>query len=150
MEQAKKSNKALIVMVGFILILFGWFAYSSAQTQKKIEAERQLDMMVRYYVDMEPNFIVNLAAGSPKNFLMMKASIVVLGRERAELAKKHMPAVRAECLKLLSEKNPTDLETVAQREELRKKMLSSVQNILNGLTQQDMVVDLLITHFVME
>ena len=97
------------------------------------------------YLEMKPKFTVNLA--QPKKYLAVKVQLMVEGDEFIEKVKKNLPALRHELIMLYSGRSADDLQTMEQREALRKETKEAITAVLDKFSNSDGFRDVFFTEF---
>ena len=126
--------QVLILLLSLTLIPGYAMAEEEEGTEQAIE-----------YLEMKPKFTVNLA--ERKKYLMVNVQLMVEGEERIDKIKKHFPALRHQLIMLLSGLPSMELQTVAQREKLRKQALQKMRETLDKYDKSDGLKDLFFTEF---
>jgi len=90
-------------------------------------AEEEAPPVIQY-VDMKPDFIVNLAA--PKTYMRAKLQLMIKGDELLPEITKNMPAIRHSLLLYFGDLYAQDLQTSEQRETLRTGALQVIKATL--------------------
>lgn len=83
------------------------------------------------YIEMTPKFTVNLA--EPKKFLLIDVQLLVEGAGAIAAVKKHMPALRHALIMLYSGRPSDELQTMEQREALRKETTAAIRQTLERM-----------------
>jgi flagellar FliL protein len=81
------------------------------------------------YLEITPKITVNLA--EPRHYLLVNVQLLTDGAEAIEKIKKHMPAVKHELIMLFSGRPSDSLQTMEQREALRKETVAVMQKTLD-------------------
>jgi len=97
------------------------------------------------YLEMKPKFTVNLA--QPKQYLAVSVQLMVEGDEFIEKVKKNLPALRHELIMLYSGRFAEDLQTMEQREALRKETKEAIMAVLEKFSNSDGFRDVFFTEF---
>lgn len=97
------------------------------------------------YLEMTPKFTVNLA--ERKKYLRVNIQLLVEGKDAIDKIKHHFPALRHELIMLFSGLPVADLQTMDQRESLRKSALDTMRETLSKLDNSDGLRDLFFTEF---
>jgi flagellar FliL protein len=101
------------------------------------------------YLEMKPKFTVNLS--EPKKYLMIQVQLLVEGGEAIAKIKKHMPALRHELIMLYSGRQSDELQTMEQREALRKETVVVIHKTLDRLEKHsDGFKDAFFTDFLVD
>lgn len=87
------------------------------------------------YMEMKPKFTVNLS--EPKKYLMIQVQLLVEDEETVAKIKKHMPALRHELIMLYSGRQSDELQTMQQREALRKETVVVLRKKLDKLEKHN-------------
>lgn len=87
------------------------------------------------YIEMTPKFTVNLA--EPKKFLLINVQLLVEGAGTIAAVKRHMPALRHELIMLYSGKPSEEIQTMEQREALRKETTEVIRKTLEKMEKGD-------------
>ena len=101
------------------------------------------------YVDLRPDFIVNLSDSSHH----MRASIqlMVSGSDAKDNIKKHIPAIRHSLLLSFGDLTMEQLQTAAQRETVRADALELIKATLKTCSVDDTkVLDVFFTEFLVQ
>ncbi len=128
----------------FLLLLSLLFIpnYATAGEDETTEA-------VVEYLELKPKFTVNLA--EPKKYLRVDVQLMVEGDKPIEKVKKHFPAIRHGLIMLFSGKAAASLQTMEQREALRKDALKVVKGTLEKHAKNsDGLRDLFFTEFLVQ
>jgi len=80
------------------------------------------------YIDMKPDFIVNLS--TPKGYMRAKLQLMVKGEDLAPEIAKNMPAIRHSLLLSFGDLYSKDLQSSEQREKLRTDSLKVIKATL--------------------
>ncbi|MFA5983277.1 MAG: flagellar basal body-associated FliL family protein [Methylococcaceae bacterium] len=97
------------------------------------------------YMEIKPKFTVNLA--EPRKYLLVNLQLLVEGAEIREKITKNMPAIKHELIMLYSGRASDSLQTVEQREALRKETLESIQKLLEKSGKVEGLNDVFFTEF---
>jgi flagellar FliL protein len=81
------------------------------------------------YLEITPKITVNLA--EPRHYLLVNVQLLTDGAEAIEKIKKHMPAVKHELIMLFSGRPSDSIQTMEQREALRKETVAVMQKTLD-------------------
>jgi flagellar FliL protein len=81
------------------------------------------------YLEITPKITVNLA--EPRHYLLVNVQLLTEGMEASEKIKKHMPAVKHELIMLFSGRPADSLQTMEQREALRKETVAAIRKTLD-------------------
>ena len=128
-----------IVILLVSLLFIPNFAF--ANEGKETESEGP----VIEYLEFTPKFTVNLA--EPRKYLMINVQILAEGAEAVARIKKHMPALRHELIMLFTGRPSDQLQTMEQREALRKETSELIHKALDKLENGDGYRDVFFTEF---
>ncbi len=123
-----------------ILSIISGLAHSEeeATTEKKIA-----------YLPLSPKFVVNLQGGR-RSYLRAEIQLLVEESENLETIKTHIPAIRHSLIMLFSEYTVDQLQSSAQREELRQKALKQTQETLEKYASNGKLEDIFFTEFLIQ
>lgn len=111
----------LLVLLLSFLFLPSW-AY--ANEEKSGSGEGGME-----YLEITPKITVNLA--EPRNYLLVNVQLLTEGTEAIEKIKKHMPPIKHELIMLFSGRPADSLQTMEQREALRKEAVAAIRKTLD-------------------
>jgi len=101
------------------------------------------------YVDMKPDFIVNLSSSS--NYLRASMQLMVSGTGVADDIKKNLPAIRHSILLKFGDLTMDQLQSNEQREKLRADTLELIKSTLKSCSVDDSkLLDVFFTEFLMQ
>jgi flagellar FliL protein len=111
--------RVLVLLLGFLLLP----AWAGASEGKSASGEGGME-----YLEITPKITVNLA--EPRHYLLVNVQLLAEGAEAVERIKKHLPAVKHELIMLFSGRPSDSLQTMEQREALRKETVAMLQKTL--------------------
>jgi flagellar FliL protein len=123
-----------IIILCLSFFLFSTVAYAGDDVEEKIE-----------YLEMGSRFTVNL--DTPKHYLAISVQLMVEGDKNIEKIKKVMPALRHELIMAYTGRTLNDLQTMEQREALRKETKSTIIEALEKHSNSDGLRDVFFTEF---
>lgn len=126
------------------LILFLSFFVVSNFVYAGDDEEEVADPTIEY-IEMEPKFTVNL--DKKNKYLVINVQLMVEGDKYIEKVKKHLPALRHKLIMLYSGRSTTELQTMEQREELRKETRKVITKALDDHSNSDGFRDVYFTEF---
>lgn len=101
------------------------------------------------YVDMRPDFIVNLS--DSKNHMRASIQLMVSGSDAKDNIKKHLPAIRHSLLLKFGDLTMEQLQTTEQREKLRAEALDLIKKTLKTCSVDDSkLLDVFFTEFLVQ
>jgi flagellar FliL protein len=127
------------------LLLMPFFAVANSGGGEKAKEESG---PVIEYLEMTPKFTVNLL--EPRKYLMVNVQILVEGAEGVAKIKKHMPALRHELIMLYTGRSSEQLQTMEQREALRKETFETIHSTLDKLENSDGLRDVFFTEILVD
>ena len=114
-----------------------------------IYAEEQSAGEVKYY-PIIPEIVTNLHSNTKPVFLQIRVEFMTRGEAAYETLKYHDPYLRDMLIDIINQQNVDVLTTTAGRQQLRKLVLSKVQNLLEEETGEALVEKVLFTNVVVE
>ena len=97
------------------------------------------------YLEITPRLTVNLA--EPRKYLLANIQLLAEGAEAIEKIKKNMPAIKHELIMLYSGRPVDSLQTMEQREALRKETLVAIRKVLDKYENSKGFNDVFFTDF---
>jgi len=114
-----------------------------------VSAEEEGETPTIEYVDMKPDFIVNLSNSS--NHMRASMQLMVSGAAVADDIKKHVPAIRHSILLKFGDLTMDQLQSNEQREKLRADTLELIKTTLKTCSVDDSkLLDVFFTEFLMQ
>jgi flagellar FliL protein len=111
--------RVLVLLLGFLLLP----SWADANEEKSASGEGGME-----YLEITPKITVNLA--EPRHYLLVNVQLLAEGAEAVEKIKKHMPAIKHELIMLFSGRPSDSLQTMEQREALRKETVAAMRKLL--------------------
>jgi flagellar FliL protein len=124
----------LIILISFFLVPTFVYAEENESTEPTIE-----------YIEMAPKFTVNL--DKRNKYLVINVQLMVEGEKYIEKVKKHLPALRHELIMTYSGRAIADLQTMEQREALRKETKKVITKALEKHSNSDGFRNVFFTEF---
>ncbi len=125
----------LIILISFFLVsTFVYAGDDEESTEPTIE-----------YIEMAPKFTVNL--DKRNKYLVVNVQLMVEGEKYIEKIKKHLPALRHELIMIYSGRAIADLQTMEQREALRKETKKVITKALEKHSNSDGFRNVFFTEF---
>jgi flagellar FliL protein len=112
--------RVLVLLIGFLLMP----AWAYANEEKSGSGEGGME-----YLEITPKITVNLA--EPHSYLLVNVQLLAEGAEAIEKIRTHLPAIKHELIMLFSGRPSDSVQTMEQREALRKETVSAIQKILD-------------------
>ena len=126
----------------FLVLFFSFFLLSNFVYAG--DDEESAEPIIEY-IEMSPKFTVNL--DKPNKYLVVNVQLMVEGDAFIEKVKKHLPALRHELIMLYSGRPIAGLQTMEQREELRKESKELITKALEKHSNSDGFRDVFFTEF---
>ncbi len=124
----------LIILISFFLVSTFVYAEDDESAEPAIE-----------YIEMTPKFTVNL--DKRNKYLVINVQLMVEGEKFIEKVKKHLPALRHELIMIYSDRAIADLQTMEQREALRKETKKVITKALEKHSNSDGFRNVFFTEF---
>ncbi len=131
--------RVLFLLVG--MLMFTNFVYAAEDEEIAKEAEME-------YLEMKPKFTVNLK--ERKKYMLIKVQLLIEGEKNIEKVKKHMPLLRHKLIMLYSGLPTDEVQTMEQREALRKKTKQAIVDALDKYENSDGFRDAFFTEFLVQ
>ncbi len=112
--------RILILFLSFLLV--SSFAY--AEDEEGAEP-------ITEYLELTPKFTVNL--DKPKKYLAVNVQLLLEGDEFIEKVKNNLPPLRHELIMLFSGRSTVGLQTMEQRELLRKEAKEALAKVMEKM-----------------
>jgi flagellar FliL protein len=126
--------RILAILISFFLVSNFVYAGDDESTEPVIE-----------YIEMSPKFTVNLTERN--KYLVINVQLMVEGEKFITRVKKHLPALRHELIMSYSGRSIADLQTMEQRESLRKETKKIITKALEKHSNSDGFRDVFFTEF---
>ncbi len=157
-EPQKGSSKKIIIMVIMALVILGigagggmMFMGSTDDNDQETTdiAEEEIKQEKKaIYHDLHPAFVANFSGQSNKNYMQVYVVAMSYENDVIEDLKLHMPAVRNAVLMSLSTAESKKVQTVEGKEELRRKVLDTINETMEEKTGNAGIEDIYFTKFV--
>ncbi len=122
----------------FSVLIFSGFVYAGEEEETAEKPEME-------YLEMKPKITVNLAERN--KYMVVNVQLLIEGEKFFEKIKKHMPLLRHTLIMLYSGLPFDDLQTMEQREALRKKTKLAIEETLDKYDNSDGFRDVFFTEF---
>ncbi|MGH1462326.1 MAG: flagellar basal body-associated FliL family protein [Neptuniibacter sp.] len=130
------------------LVLVLLMVFSVQAVWAEDEAEKDAEEYVNY-IELKP-FVTNFGGVGKSRFLKCEVTIQVSSENAHHAVNHHMAHIRNDIVFLLSAQTDDTVGTVEAQQELAKKALNKVQNILVEEEGEGFVSDLFFTSFVVQ
>ena len=143
LEETMHIKSIEIFIISLLLILFSPLSVA-AEEEATIKAKPS-------YVSLGDPMVLNLSTDSKRlTFLQLKADVLVNSDDAKEIVKKHIPAIRHQLIVLLSEQKSIDMKTTAKREEVRQLATAQIREMIENMTANKDIEEVLFTNFLVQ
>jgi len=119
-------------------------------TPPGMHADAEPDPGDPQYLKLEPPLTVNFERGQRISYLQAEVEVMARTDSALEGVERHMPVIRNNLLMLFSDQSFQELNTRAGREELRRKSLEEINEILEDRRVDGEIEAVYFTSFVMQ
>ena len=133
----------ILFIIGAFFILCSNNAWSAAEEETKKTSSA--------YVSLGQPMVLNLS--SKKNrltFLQFQADALIKDENSEAIIKTHIPAIRHVLIVLLSEQNAIDMKSPEKREEIRNLATTQVKELMIELADNNDIIDILFSSFLVQ
>ncbi len=104
------------------------------------------------YVSLGKPMVLNLTGGKRRRltFLQVAADVLVKDEEAKAVVEQHIPAIRHQLILVLSEQKAEDLKTPAAREKIRQQLTNQVRDMIEEMTDNNDIDEILFTTFLVQ
>lgn len=104
------------------------------------------------YVSLGKPMVLNLTGGKRRRltFLQVAADVLVKDEEAKAVVEQHIPAIRHQLILVLSEQKAEDLKTPATREKIRQQLTNQVRDMIEEMTDNNDIDEILFTTFLVQ
>ena len=132
----KKSNKTMIIVIVAIVLLNvigvgAWLFLSGGDDSSGAEEKVDTSKLPLFYQTLTPEFVVNFGPGSKARYLQVELQIATRDQSALAVVATYKPVIRNDILILLSDVAFDDLNTLAGKEMLQKKILNTINRIVS-------------------
>lgn len=125
-----------------LLILLTFCGYSHGEDEENEEVKPPVE-----YIPLAPELTVNLRG--KRHYLRTSIQLLTEG-ENTEIVKRHIPAIRHALIMKLSNLKHENLLNIRKREQIRKKAVKSIQEMIIKLEGKGTIKDLFFTTFMVQ
>jgi flagellar protein FliL len=151
------SKKRLIIIIVGALLLVGiavgvgmmFLGGNDAETDEAAVEETGPTKGDAVYFEFKP-FTVNLSADDTVGFLQVQIQVLTYYDEVAAQLEKHTPLIRNNLTLLFAQQKSIDLRTPEGKQDLQKKVLETIQGVINKYGKGGEVDNVFFTNFVMQ
>ncbi len=139
------SNKSITVFLSLLLLCF-----NSPLIAAEDEEEPPKDKPSYISLGKKP-MVLNLSTdGKRLTFLQIKADVLVKNDDAKEVIEAHIPAIRHKLIVILSEQKVYDMKIPAKREEIRKLATSEIRDMIEEMTNNNDISEILFSNFLVQ
>ncbi len=103
------------------------------------------------YISLGKPMVLNLSTDSRRlTFLQVAADVLVKDEGARELVEKHVPAIRHKIILMLSEQPALDMKSPIKREEIRKQVTVAVRDMIETITGNKDIEEVLFSTFLVQ
>ncbi len=103
------------------------------------------------YVSLGKPMVLNLSTeGRRLTFLQVQAQVLVKNDKAKEIVEQNIPAIRHKLIVMLSEQKASDMKTPAKREEIRKQVTDAVRDMIESMTDNNDIDEILFSSFLVQ
>ena len=102
------------------------------------------------YYNMIPEFVINLAPGSEKTYLVVNISLMTRDETILEFLKTNDPLLRSLVIEILTAQRSQDLGSYQGKKDLKALILEEIQSFIKAELGVLGIEKILFTHFIME
>ena len=137
------TKKCLSVIVSLLLLCSNTSLFAADEDKVKKNPS---------YVSLgKKPMVLNLSTDSKRlTFLQIQADVLVKNDDAKEIVEANIPAIRHKLIVLLSEQKAIDMKTPATREEIRKKITIEVRNMIEEMTNNNDIDEILFSNFLVQ
>jgi flagellar FliL protein len=132
-------------------ILYALFMCALPASVLAADAEAENAEMKSAYVSLGKAMVLNLSNHQNKlTFLQVKADVLVNGEDAKEVVESHIPAIRHQLILLLSEQHEADMKSSAKREEIRQQATTEIRSMIEKMSNNKDVEEILFSQFLVQ
>ncbi len=154
-QETTSSKKKLIIIIVAALLLVGLIAgvammfLGGDETEQVVAEETGPSKGEAQYFELKP-FTVNLSADDEVAFLQVQIQVLTYYSEVTEQLEKHRPLIRNNLTLLFAQQKSVELRSPEGKQALQKKVLESIQNVINKYGKGGQIENVFFTNFVMQ
>jgi len=134
--------KSIAVLISSLLLLF---VYTTSFAADEDTPEKKPS-----YVSLGEAMVLNLSNNKKLSFLQLKADVLVSSDDAQEIVQANIPAIRHQLIVLLSEQSAIDMRTPVKREEVRQLATAQVRSLIEEMTANKDIEEVLFTVFLVQ
>lgn len=144
-DSGRKKIIIIMAIVGVILLgvavgitLFFTGTFEAGETEEvdvveegeEEEEEKRAEVLPAFYLDLKPEFVVNLEDTRYASFLSVNIQLMARDDEILEIVEAHMPVVRNNILSILASQPYEKLTSRKGKQQVREELLKDIQKIV--------------------
>ena len=139
------TKKSLSVIVSLLLLCCNTSLFAAEEEEEKVKSNPS-------YVSLgKKPMVLNLSTdGTRLTFLQVSADVLVKNDDAKEIVEQNIPAIRHKLIVLLSEQKASDMKTPATREEIRKRATIEIRDMINEMTNNNDIEEILFSNFLVQ
>ncbi len=138
------SRKSIELLLSALLMLALPSISVAADDEEKTEVAPS-------YVSLGKPMVLNLSTpGKRLTFLQLQADVLVKDDAAKEVVETHIPAIRHKLIVLLSEQQAADMKSPAKREEVRLQATNEIRDMLEEMSNNKDVEEVLFSSFLVQ
>ena len=147
MQEKTMSKKSISIILSLLLCCFSSALFAADEEEEEAAPEK-----IPSYISLGPKpMVLNLSTdGRRLTFLQVKADILVEDDDAKEIVEAHIPAIRHKLIVLLSEQKAIDMKTPAKREEIRNMVTRQVRDMIEQMTGNKGIDQVLFSNFLVQ
>ena len=135
--------KSIAVLISSLLLMFVCTTSFAADDEDTPEKKPS-------YVSLGDAMVLNLSNSKKLSFLQLKADVLVSSDDAQEVVLANIPAIRHQLIVLLSEQSAIDMRTPVKREEVRQLATAQVRSLIEEMTANKDIEEVLFTVFLVQ
>ena len=143
----KKIMKFSRLLMNALLLASVFFINTAWAEEDEAEAKPKEEVA---YVSLGDALVLNLASAGKTRFVQFKADILVKGSDGEADVKNHLAAVRHALIMTYSGQTVETMRSVPQREEVRIVAVAKVKKLIEELSGNTGVEDILFSSFIVQ
>jgi flagellar FliL protein len=121
-----------------------------ANIENKTTQQLERTHLPAIYIPIEPAFVVNFSGQGKAQFLQISVEIMTRSSDMVEVIRHHMPVIRNNLIMLFSNQVYDKISSLKGKENLRKKCLDTIQQMLVKETGKRAIEAVYFTSLVMQ
>ncbi len=147
---ANKKNLLSIILIAIIAIGSGaggaWYVIQNMDTAGETTQSHKKPVK---FIDLDI-FTVNLQPEEDNQYLQVGLTVKTQETDVVNVIKKQMPEIRNRILLLLSSKKPTEISSIAGKQQLSAEITDEIRQTIDSEIMQEEILNVLFTSFVIQ